>query len=113
MTEIGFFLGIVQEVVFREHTEHPGNGYIDDIQFTKQVFLVLIVDISLADENMVEGLFNQHMKDVVVLMFEKQVNESAKETYFTDLAEDLVAGNRNAVTEQLEQSVVIKVYLYD
>jgi hypothetical protein len=57
------------------------------------VLFVLLVYLSLANEDMVEGLLNQHVKDIIVFVFEEQIYQASEELCLTDLLVDLHAGN--------------------
>ncbi len=65
--------------------------------------LIFLVNLPLAYKHMIEGFFNQHMEDIVVLMLEKQSNEAPKEFGVADLLEYLHARNGNAVAEDLNR----------
>jgi hypothetical protein len=57
------------------------------------VLFVLLVYLSLANEDMVEGLLDQHVKDIIVFVFEEQIYQTSEELCLTDLLVDLHAGN--------------------
>jgi hypothetical protein len=57
------------------------------------VLFVLLVYLSLANEDMVEGLLDQHVKDIIVFVFEEQIYQASEELCLTDLLVDLHAGN--------------------
>ena len=49
------------------------------------MLFVLFINFSLTDENMVKRFFNKHMKDIVVFVFEEQVDQTPEKPGFTDL----------------------------
>ena len=75
------------------------------------MFLVLFVYLPLADKDVVEGLFDQHVQYVIVLVLEEEVDEDAEKTDLAYLGEDTGAGDRYAVAEHLQQFVVVEVHL--
>ena len=54
MTNIGFFLGMLEEVVLGEHLKNSGSCCLNDVQLAEEVFFVLVVYLSLADEDVVK-----------------------------------------------------------
>jgi hypothetical protein len=91
MTEVCFTFGLFEEILFPEEFEDSIHCDINDVKFAKEVFLVLLIDLPLADEHMIEGLLNKHMKDVIVFMLEEQIYQAAEKPRLTDLLKDLHA----------------------
>jgi hypothetical protein len=111
MPNVGFFLGLLHESRLWEHFQHPGSCHLDYVQLTEQMFLVLFVYLPLADKDVVEGLFDQHVQYVIVLVLEEEVDEDAEKTDLAYLGEDAGARYRYAVAEHLQQFVVVEVHL--
>lgn len=71
MTDEWFFLGLIHESALGEHLQNSCCCYLDYIQLAKQMFFVLFVYLSLADENMVERFFDEHVQNIVIFVFEQ------------------------------------------
>lgn len=106
MSEVRLALSLLQEIFLLEETQDAIDGGVDDVQLAEEMLLVLLVDLALADEHMVEGLLDQHVQDVVLLVLEQQVYQASKELGVADLAEDLEAGDGDAVAEDLSDGRV-------
>lgn len=110
MSEVRLFGSMFQEVVVGKQSEHAVGRALDDVDVAKEVPLVLLVNFAFADEDVVEGLLNQHVQDVAFFMLEHQLDQIAKEPHLANASEHPRAGNRNAVAEHFQQSVVVDVH---
>ena len=54
MANVWFLLGLFHEGSLGEHLEHSDSGDIYNVQLAEKVFFILLVYLSLTDENMVE-----------------------------------------------------------
>lgn len=93
MTETLFLFESFKDFTFCILRQHSIGGELDDVNFTEEVSLVLFVDFPLTNEYMKEAFLNEHVEDVVFLVFKKESDETAEEFGFLDGFEDLLAGD--------------------
>jgi hypothetical protein len=101
VAEISFPFSVFQELLFLKELKNPIDGDIDNIQVAKHMLLILLVNLALADEDMIERFLNEHMKDIVLLVLEEETNQAAKESRLAYPFIDLHAGYRDAVAKDL------------
>jgi len=103
MTKISFFLYLFKKFCLRKQSKHSRSCDLNDVNFAKKMPFVFLIDFSLADENMVETLLYEHMKNVIARMSEKQIYKSVKETTVANCFKDSHTGYRNAMTKYLNK----------
>lgn len=102
MTKVCFLFELGQKILLREQPQNSIDSGIYDVKFAKQMLLIVLVDLPLANENMIEWFFNEHMQNVTVLMFEKQRDQVPKKLHLADLLQDAHTRNRYAMTQYLQ-----------
>jgi len=98
MSKICLTFCLFQKVFLFELFEHPIDSDINNVELAKQMFFVLFINFSLADENMIKRFFDEHMKDVVVFVFKEQVDQTTEKLGFTDLFVNFHTRHRDTVT---------------
>ncbi len=96
MPEIGL---LFYHIHVREALQSPSCGYFNDIQIQKQMFLVSLIYLFFAYENVEEGFFDKQVQNVVLFMLEEQINQANIEFGVADASEDILAGKGDAVAQ--------------
>ncbi len=91
MAKAGFLFQPLKDFALFILGQDPTGSEFNDIDLTKQVVLVLFIDFSFTDEDVQEAFLYQHMKDVVLFVFEEENDEGAEEFGFFDGFEDFQA----------------------
>lgn len=98
MPKVCLTFGLFQKVFLFEQFEHPINSNINDVELAKQMFFVLFINFSLADENMIKRFFDKHVKDVIVLVLKEQVDQTTEKLGFTYFFVNFHTRHRDTVT---------------
>ena len=75
------------------------------------MFFIFLIDFSLAHKDVIKGLFNQHVQNVIILMFKQQTNQPCKKSYLANPSQYTITSNRYAMTQHLQQLIVVQVHL--
>ena len=108
VSEVVFLSGCSLGLFVGKHVEKTGGRDLDDVQLAEQMFLVLSIDLPFADEDVQEGFFDEHVKDVALLEPEHQIDEGLEKFNMFDRGQDFEARNRDHVAQYFQNSVVVE-----